>query len=1357
MSITVGPGNDVPDAADGTLDVDEDNAAGAAIDLGPLVTDQETDDADLAYSIVTGPAHGQLSGGGQNWTYVPAANYNGADNFTYRVTDRGDPDNCGTPGPGCAAPETSRTATVAIAVAAVNDAPVANPAALNVGEDTALPVDLAALVADLETGDADLTYEILTAPAHGQLNGTGPSRTYTPDANYNGPDSFTYRVRDRGDPDNCSGGGCDGPLFSGTDTVSITVGPVNDVPDATDTSLDVGEDTAAPVDLGPLVTDVETADANLAYNIVTGPAHGQLSGGGQNWTYTPTASYNGPDSFTYRVTDRGDPDNCGTPGPDCAAPETSRTATVSIAVGAANDAPVNVLPAGPITAVHDTDMPLTGIAVTDVDAGTEPVQVVLSVLHGTITVSTSVLTGVGPMQVTGNGTASVTVTAPLAQINTTFADANGIIYHGDSTYTGADTLTVATDDLGHSGAGGNLTDSDTLALEVVPPNAPPVATPSSLSVPEDGSATLILTGTDADGDALTFAIAVAPAHGTVSAFGPVTCSGATPNACTSTITYTPDADYNGSDSFSFTVNDGSVASAPADVAITVTAVEDAPSIQNIETAALAYTENDPATQITATATVTDADSPNFDTGTLTVDFSAGGTADDRLEIANQGNGAGQIGISGSTVSYAGNAIGTFAGGTGLVPLVVTFNANATAPIAEALVRAITYRNVSDAPTPDRTVRFVLTDGDGSTSNAATRAITVTAVNDPPALAGIEPGALAYTENDPATAITSTLTVTDPDSNITGATVSITPVIGPPPEDVLGFVNQLAITGTYNETTGVLTLTGSASPADYQTALRAVTYRNTSENPSTVPRTITFALQGGSGTASRAVTVTAVNDAPVADDETLTGANGAIGNTTLVSNDPSDGAPDPSHPKKTVTGDLLAGDTDVDTPANLLTVTPGTFATNDGGSVTIEADGDFTYTPAASTSCTDTSDFFDYTVEDSGSPEQTDTGRVTIQIAGCVWYVSNNAPAGGGGTSAAPFDTLVEAETASAANHTVFVFDGNNTATGYGGDGYAMAAGERLIGEHEGLQVDPDGGGSLGTENLHPPNAGAHPTLTATNADVIDLDDGNEIRGLNIDPQGTGGGIAGGTGDTGGATIDDVNITDTGTTGTQAGLELNGTTGTFNISNFTINNNATGVLLNNAGTANFTPTGTITITSAGAPGLSATNTNMGTSTFDAITVTGSTTGGVSITNPTNPTPGTTTFGDLSLTTTGGTGFLLNNAGNVSVPAAGTANVNATGGPAVDVTGTAARRSRSTTSTRPTAPVTASTSTAWVPARSPPIPAAPSPARPASPSTSTAAAASWTSTARSTNGQGTTAEITGRRQRHREPRRPDHRHR
>ena len=251
-------------------------------------------------------------------------------------------------------------------------------------------------------------------------------------------------------------------------------------------------------------------------------------------------------------------------------------------------------------------------------------------------------------------------------------------------------------------------------------------------------------------------------------------------------------------------------------------------------------------------------------------------------------------------------------------------------------------------------------------------------------------------------------------------------------------------------------------------------------PGTSPDTFTYTLNGGS-TATVSITVTCVNDAPVADDETFNGNDSAHGNTTMQSSTTqATTSRRPTNPHTEIAGDILAGDTDVDGPGPL-TVTAGTFATNDGGSVTIEADGDFVFQPAASTSCTDASDFFDYTVEDSGSPEETDTGRVTIAIAGCVWYVNNNA-SGNSGTSAAPFDTLAQAETASGANHTVFVFDGDNTSTGYD-TGYAMNSGERLIGEHEGLVVDPDQGGGLTADTLHPANAGAHPTLTATNEDV----------------------------------------------------------------------------------------------------------------------------------------------------------------------------------------------------------------------------------------------------------------------------------
>ena len=67
---------------------------------------------------------------------------------------------------------------------------------------------------------------------------------------------------------------------------------------------------------------------------------------------------------------------------------------------------------------------------------------------------------------------------------------------------------------------------------------------------------------------------------------------------------------------------------------------------------------------------------------------------------------------------------------------------------------------------------------------------------------------------------------------------------------------------------------------------------------------------------------------------------------MIVNDPDDGAPEArTDPKTTISGDILAGDTDADGPGPL-TVTPGTFATNDGGTVTIEADGDFTFEPAA---------------------------------------------------------------------------------------------------------------------------------------------------------------------------------------------------------------------------------------------------------------------------------------------------------------------------------------------------------------------------------------------------------------------------
>ena len=164
-----------------------------------------------------------------------------------------------------------------------------------------------------------------------------------------------------------------------------------------------------------------------------------------------------------------------------------------------------------------------------------------------------------------------------------------------------------------------------------------------------------------------------------------------------------------------------------------------------------------------------------------------------------------------------------------------------------------------------------------------------------------------------------------------------------------------------------------------------------------------------------------------------------------------------------------------------------------------------------------------------------------------------------------------------ANQTVFVHKGTSNYTG----GFNLGPNERLIGEATNLVV--------GADTLLTGDASKRPTLTDNNDDVVALDDAKEVRGLGLDPQGTGGGIAGATGDTGGATIDDVRIVDSGTLGSQPSLELDSTTGTFNISNLTVSTNgAAGVRLHNTTTpanaviAVFAPASQISITSDGGP-------------------------------------------------------------------------------------------------------------------------------------------------------------------------------
>ncbi|EEF59906.1 beta strand repeat-containing protein [Pedosphaera parvula] len=183
--------NHAPVANPQSLAVNEDSSLFITLSA----TDEDADP--LTYTVST-PAHGTLTGTAPNLVYQPAAGYYGPDAFTFHVND-GLLD--------------SEDATITIDVRFVNHAPLAESQSVTVNEDSSVAITLTA--SDVENDP--LTYFVLTAPAHGTLTGNGANLVYHPNANYFGPDTFTFKAND-------------GQVDSGVATVTITVNPVNDAP-----------------------------------------------------------------------------------------------------------------------------------------------------------------------------------------------------------------------------------------------------------------------------------------------------------------------------------------------------------------------------------------------------------------------------------------------------------------------------------------------------------------------------------------------------------------------------------------------------------------------------------------------------------------------------------------------------------------------------------------------------------------------------------------------------------------------------------------------------------------------------------------------------------------------------------------------------------------------------------------------------------------------------------------------------------------------------------------------------------------------------------------------------------------------
>ncbi len=282
---------------------------------------------------------------------------------------------------------------------------------------------------------------------------------------------------------------------------------------------------------------------------------------------------------------------------------------------------------------------------------------------------------------------------------------------------------------------------------------------------------------------------------------------------------------------SFTVNDGTDNSNTLTRTINIVSVNDMPVLSNIERTTLHYTEGDSPLQITDSVEIDDPDNAFMRKAEIQItgNYQIG---EDELIFTNQD------GILGSWNAVAGK---------------LTLNGTSSLTDYKTAIRSIKYRNSSDNPlTLQRIISFTVNDGTDN-SNTLTRTINITSINNAPVLTNIETEPLIFTENDLPVQITNTITITDPD-NTTMDSAAIQIVNNyQRDEDVLIFDNRDEIKGTWNNSSGMLTLKGSASASDYQSALRAVKYQNISEKPDTTPRTITFVVDDGEIPASLFIT------------------------------------------------------------------------------------------------------------------------------------------------------------------------------------------------------------------------------------------------------------------------------------------------------------------------------------------------------------------------------------------------------------------------------------------------------------------------------------------------------------------------
>ncbi len=487
VQITVVPVNDPPLVVNDTLTTEEDTAGTVQV----LANDSDVD-GDLqpdTVVITVPPEHGSAIAVPATGAviYTPDLNYNGPDAFSYQVTDNGSP-----------LPAETSAGSVSITILAVNDAPQLLPDTASTDEDVPVVVPVLANDSDVDGNLVPGSVAIFTPPDHGSasVDPVSGSITYTPALNYNGPDAFAYSVRDDGNPL---------PLKTSVTAVSIEVRAVNDAPAVTDDSAVTLEDEAVVVNVLDNDSDVDGQLVPGTVAVTTPPAHGTATVNPSTGavTYTPNLNWHGADRFAYSVSDDGAP-----------LPAETSTGAVTVTVNAVNDPPATAAD----SAITNEDTPVVVDVLandTDVDGALTPESVVVTQApqHGSVTVN---------------------------------AATGAITYTPAADYNGADTFVYQVTDDGAPLPVQNALGNVAVTINAV--NDPPVARTDTANTEEDTSVAInvLVNDEDVDGNLLPGSVTVshAPAHGT-----------ARVNAATGAITYVPAPDYNGNDSFRYTVSD----------------------------------------------------------------------------------------------------------------------------------------------------------------------------------------------------------------------------------------------------------------------------------------------------------------------------------------------------------------------------------------------------------------------------------------------------------------------------------------------------------------------------------------------------------------------------------------------------------------------------------------------------------------------------------------------------------------------------------------------------------------------------------------------------------------------------------